>query len=274
VRLRAALGLVALFAVVLPAVPASPACASEAPHAALVVSTGHSVLRYCVLLDQPSVSGLRLIELAHDQYGLSYRSDGAAVCMLAGVGTAEGDCFGDYPNFWGYWRAKASGGWVWAGRGAATTSVHGGQVEGWSWGRGDTGATHPAPPNSPFASVCHSSPSPVPTPSPTERAHPSSSPAPSSQPVPSPAAGHTARPQQPSRNASPAKRHRKGRRKKLLAGAGAAATPSPSVVAANPAADRTPDEGSIPGAGIAAVVAAAVLGAFGWLFVRRRHLSA
>ncbi|MDP9235272.1 MAG: hypothetical protein M3P01_12100, partial [Actinomycetota bacterium] len=140
-RLRAALGLVALFAVVLPAVPASPACASEAPHAGLVVSTGHGVLRYCVVLDQPSVSGLRLIELAHDQYGLSYRSDGAAVCMLAGVGTTQGDCFGDYPDYWGYWRGNGSGGWAWAGRGAASTSVHGGQVEGWSWGRGDAGGT-------------------------------------------------------------------------------------------------------------------------------------
>ncbi|MDP9234729.1 MAG: hypothetical protein M3P01_09300, partial [Actinomycetota bacterium] len=170
------------------------------------------------------------------------------------------------------WRGNGSGGWVWAKSGAASTSVHGGQVEGWSWGRGDAGGTHPPPPNTPFTSVCHSSPSPVPTPSRTERPHPSSTPAPTAQPALSPAAGHTAGPQKPSGHASPACRHRKGRRKHVLTGA--AATPSPSLVAANPAADRAPDEGSIPGAGIAAVLAAAVLGAFGWLFVRRRHLNA
>jgi hypothetical protein len=267
-RVRAALGAVAFVVAFLPAIPAAaPACAAEAPHAALVVSTGKDVLRYCVTLDQPSVSGLRLIELAHDQYGLSYRSDGAAVCMLHGVGTSGGDCFGDYPDYWGYWRGDGSGGWKWAGSGAATTSVRDGQVEGWSWGTGDSGTSHPRPPTTTLSSVCHpteptaspaptheSTPRPAPTPTPTTRPHPETSDGPKSR-TPKP---HVTKEDRPARL-----------RKKP-----GSPRPSPSSSPVAAVIASKPGNGSIPGGGIAALFVAAALGGMGWLLLRRRHLNA
>jgi hypothetical protein len=271
-RLRAALGLAAFVTALLPAVTAAaPACATEAPHAALVVSTGKDVLRYCVTLDQPSVSGLRLIELAHDQYGLSYRSDGAAVCMLAGIGTTDGDCFGDYPDFWGYWRGDGSGGWKWAGSGAATTSVRNGQVEGWSWGTGDSGASHPRPPDTTLSSVCHPTKpaaSPAPTPKSTLRPTPTPTPTPTKRPRPA-ASEPTAR-KSPAPKPQATNKHRAGRGRKEVRGP--RPTPRSSRLAAVAASKS--GNGSVPMAGIAALLVAAALGAMGWLLLRRRHLNA
>jgi hypothetical protein len=165
----AAFGLTLLLSVLVPAVGASSvACAAEAagpPHAALVIDTGGQTLTYCVTLDAPTVSGLRLIQLASSQHGLQYRLGfgGQAVCQLAGIGPSGGDCFGDYPNFWGYWHGNGSGGWTWAGSGAASASIGDGDMEGWSWGSGDSGSTHPSPPSVAFGSVCEdAAPSPSP----------------------------------------------------------------------------------------------------------------
>jgi hypothetical protein len=267
-RLRATIGLVAFVAALLPAIPAAtPACAAEAPHAALVISTGKEVLRYCVMLDQPSVSGLRLIELAHDQYGLSYRSDGAAVCMLAGTGTTDGDCFGDYPDFWGYWRGNGSGGWTWAASGAATTTVHDGQVEGWSWGTGDSGASHPRPPNTTFSSVCQLA-RPTASPASMPSSTPRSQPTPRTRPTASPSAA-TYRPRK-SPDPKPRGKHKRPRHSRKPAHP--RPTPRSSPMAG--VAASKPGDGSIPGAGIAALLVAAALGAAGWLLVRRRHLNA
>ncbi|MEA2507697.1 MAG: hypothetical protein QOH48_2315 [Actinomycetota bacterium] len=279
-RIRAAVGLVALVACVLPAAgPASPACAAGAPHAALVISTGGDVLRFCVALDAPSVSGLRLIELAHDQYGLSYRSDGAAVCMLAGTGPTGGDCFGAYPDYWGYWRGSASGGWIWSGSGAASTTVRGGGVEGWSWGSGDNGTTHPAPPRTAFGAVCRSpSPAASPTPSATHSppgatpsplaslpAAPASSPSPRRSRAPRPSRSH----QRPRNQLPAAKRMTEARAGPL----GASASPTPSsLVVSGVHLDRS-NQG-LPAAGVMAVIVAAALLGGGWFLLRRRHLSA
>ncbi len=162
---------------------ACAAAASGAPHAALVVDTGSRTTTYCVDLGGGSVSGLRLIQLAADQYGLSYHFGfgGQAVCQLQGIGPSGGDCFGAYPDYWGYWHATG-GGWSWAGSGAASSSVTDGDVEGWSWGTGDSGATHPPPPTLAFDDVCRVAAPPA---SPTAR--------PSPTPRPSPAASHSPR---------------------------------------------------------------------------------
>ncbi|MBI3647619.1 MAG: hypothetical protein HY240_02500 [Actinobacteria bacterium] len=146
----------------------APACAAALEHAALVVDTGSAVTTYCVALPDGSVSGIGLIRLAADQYGLEYRLGygGAAVCQLAGVGPADGDCFGGFPDYWGYWRGDGKGGWTWSNVGAADTTVGAGDVDGWAWGSGDDGGTHPRPPRTSFGDVCaDSSPSPsaVPT---------------------------------------------------------------------------------------------------------------
>jgi hypothetical protein len=122
----------------------------------LVVDTGSATYRYCIALDAESVSGLRVVELAAQQHGLSYSLgyQGQAVCMLAGVGSDEEECFRGGEPFWGYWRASSSGGWSWSGTGAAGTSVEDGDVEGWAWGTGNDGGSHQAPPVTTHESVC------------------------------------------------------------------------------------------------------------------------
>jgi hypothetical protein len=140
----------------LPGAYAPAACASEQHHAALVVDTGDATYSYCVALTDDSVSGLELIQLANEQHGLQYRlgDGGQAVCMLANVGAEGDDCFGEYPDFWGYWRGDGSSGWTWSSVGAGSTVVEEGDVEGWSWGRGQDGSTHPPPPTTRFEDVC------------------------------------------------------------------------------------------------------------------------
>lgn len=131
------------------------ACASPGPSAALVVDTGSGASSFCVTLPSSSVSGTKLIQLAGEQHGLQYRIEGGAVCQLAGTGPSEGDCFSEHPNFWGYWRGDGSGGWTWSSSGAATTTVEAGDVEGWAWGSGNDGSTHPSPPATRYSSVCN-----------------------------------------------------------------------------------------------------------------------
>ncbi len=155
---RRALTAVALTsAVVAPVGLASTsACAREGDRAALVVDTGERVRTLCVQLPDSEVSGIELIELASDQLGLDYTLGfgGEAVCRLDGVGVEGGDCFADFPRFWGYWRGDGSGGWEWSSVGAGSTTVSPGDVEGWSWGEGTDGQTHPSPPAATFDGVC------------------------------------------------------------------------------------------------------------------------
>lgn len=140
------------------AAPAPGACAAEGPRAVLVVDTEQSggQYRYCVALDDEQVSGIHVIELANEQYGLDYRLGygGNAVCVLAGVGYESDECLKEGPEFWGYWRGNGSGGWNWSSTGAHMTVVEDGDVEGWSWGTGQDGSSHPQPPATKFGSVC------------------------------------------------------------------------------------------------------------------------
>jgi uncharacterized membrane protein YgcG len=144
--------------------PAPSACAAGGPHAGLVVDTGREVVEYCVSLPGGTVSGTQLIQLASDQHGLDYRLGfgGKAVCRLDEVGTDSGDCFDHFPDFWGYWRAGPTGSWAWSSTGAADTSVKSGDLEGWVWGTGQDGATHPSPPAATIDGVCGSGATPPP----------------------------------------------------------------------------------------------------------------
>jgi hypothetical protein len=146
---------------------ASRACAATDQRAALVVDTGTRARSYCVALGADDVSGTDLIRLAHAQYGLDYRLGfgGRAVCRLAGVGVDGGDCFGAFPEYWGYWHGDDSGGWTWANGSAADWTVKPGDVEGWQWGTGQDGTTHAMPPATNEEDVCPPlQPSPSPTP--------------------------------------------------------------------------------------------------------------
>ncbi len=149
------------------AAPAPAACAAESHHAALVVDTGGHVYRYCVGFSDARVSGVQLIELAHDQYGLDYAFGygGRGVCRLANVGSTSG-CLAAGEQFWAYWRGDGSQGWSSSSLGAADTTVADGDVEGWSYGSGSSPTSHPPPPGTTLASVCEPEPAPSPSPSP------------------------------------------------------------------------------------------------------------
>jgi hypothetical protein len=144
--------------------PISAACAAEGPSAVLVVDTEQAggLHRFCVSLPDGSVSGIELVELASQQHGLQYRLGygGNVVCQLAGVGYESDECLREGPEFWGYWRGDGSGGWDWSSSGGHATRVENGDVEGWSWGTGNDGSSHPAPASTTFASVCGRPPDP------------------------------------------------------------------------------------------------------------------
>jgi hypothetical protein len=160
-RLRAAtVGVAVGLGAVAPVVAAPPAlCAGAGPSAVLVVDreNGSPALRMCVSLPGGDVSGLEFIRLAGDQYDLQYRfgHGGAAVCQLANVPAQRppNDCLRQGEPFWGYWRASG-GGWQWSGSGAGGTRVEDGDVEGWSFGFGNDGSSHPQPPATRASDVC------------------------------------------------------------------------------------------------------------------------
>lgn len=162
VKLRALVLAGALWCGVVPGGLGAPSAACAGASAALVVDLGErgDVFRYCVSLPQSSVTGIELIQLASEQHGLQYSLGfgGGAVCQLQGVGPEGDDCFAEYPDFWGYWHGDGAGGWGWAGTGAGSYRVESGDVEGWSWGSGQDGSSHPAPPASTYASVCGAPP--------------------------------------------------------------------------------------------------------------------
>jgi hypothetical protein len=263
------------------------ACAGESPRAALVVDTGDSSFRYCVELDDESVSGIELITLAGEQHDLSYHLGfgGQAVCMLAGVGPTGDDCFAGYPDFWGYWRGDGSDGWTWSSSGAGSTTVEDGDVEGWAWGSGDGPDEHPMPPHTEFDDVCRQKPAP-------EEAEPEPSPQPSPSPQPGPTTPSASREREqtpeygrekrrderpgPSRE-PPQERDRRWYEGRLVAEIPPLALPSPTAtptptVAATPqdlAAEPSSDDGPPP-AGIAALLASVALIGGGAILIRRR----
>lgn len=260
------------------------ACASETGRrAVLVVDLGDEgdVYRYCVALPGQDVSGLDLIELAGAQHGLTYEfgEGGRAVCMLAGVGASSDDCFGRYPYFWGYWKGDGSGGWSWSSTGAGSTLVQDGDVQGWSWGRGDNASSHPPPPATDFDSVCppvaRKEPKPAPEPERDQREQKASG----REPVRSgagPAAAPTA---VPAKEASPPARVRRKAERPKPKPDRSRRPAAPTVTSAPPerdgdvsaAARATRDERS--GVSVAAVAAIAVtvaLVALATLIMRRR----
>ncbi len=145
--------LAVLLAVILAAAPGAgtPAWAAEAGgRAALIVEVGQTVRRLCVGIARPAVSGKELVEAS----GLEQRWDGGALCRLAGTGPAGGDCFAEYPRFWGFWIGDGRGGWTWSSAGAASSTVRDGSVQAWVWSEGPDESSHRRPPALRFADVC------------------------------------------------------------------------------------------------------------------------
>jgi hypothetical protein len=151
---------VIIFATLLLLAPQT-AHAQENGRAGLVVVAGEGeAITRCIALDQPSMSGERLLTLS----GLDVVSDpqssmGATVCRIEGVGCnhpAE-DCFckckGASCTYWSYWRLSESGEWGYSSQGATGSKVTSGTVEGWVWGDGSSGEA-PEPPALTFAAIC------------------------------------------------------------------------------------------------------------------------
>lgn len=262
--------------------------AASGPRAALVVDVGARTTAYCVALDGTTVSGTHLIELASEQYGLSYRLGfgGRAVCMLDGVGASGGDCFGAYPDFWGYFHGAGDGGWTWATGSAADYRVASGAVDGWAWGSGDDGATHTAPASTTIDDICDPAavppPSPLPSPSPVSSPSPVPSPSPRPTPTPSSSSGGNTGAgvsgTDPSVSTSPTSGAPASPSRRPSASVVPSASPSPAAAAprsASPdvvraAAADPPAPGGPPFAGVVAIGMIALLGAGGWLTLRRR----
>ena len=290
-------GFVVLASLIWPAaVGTDSLCAAEGDRAALVVDTGGSVQSFCVALPDGETSGLGLIALANEQHGLAYKLGfgGEAVCMLAGVGPTSDDCFEEYPNFWGYWRGDGSGGWIWSGTGAGSTVVEDGDVQGWSWGSGSNGDSHPRPPATSFGDVCASAAAePPPTKKPRtrdDRDPPASRsdesggsgvrPPPRSALGPSVAAGPGDALDRPRHRRPPAREGRPRQRRDptrggadgKVAGVTAFQSPSPTALAGETAGALEPAASSgPPAAGLAALGAAALLGGVGLVIERRRR---
>jgi hypothetical protein len=263
--------------------PSGAACASDGPHAGLVVDNGSRTLELCVELDAASVSGLHLIEMAHEQLGLAYAlgQGGQAVCRLDGVGPQGDDCFADYPDFWGYWHGDGHGGWTWSSVGGASYQVGDGALDAWVWGSGDTGATHPQPPPASATDVC---PAPTPSPSATPT-QPSTNPTPAHDPPPATKTTTTAagggggtgaagRAPTPTPSPAPPGRTNGDHARSSSASRGgsttAAATAAGVVRAVGPPGqDGPPPDGGGPPAGLFLALGLAIaLGAGGWLRMR------
>jgi hypothetical protein len=144
---------VALALLALPGAGAPAAAAQADQRAALIVEVGRTVRRLCVGMGQPAVSGKQLVEAS----GLEQRWDGGALCRLEGTGPAGGDCFAQYPKFWGYWIGDGRGGWSWSDAGAAASTVRPGSVQAWVWSAGPDESSHQRPPALRFADVCAAS---------------------------------------------------------------------------------------------------------------------
>jgi hypothetical protein len=261
--------------------PATAGCASGAPHAGLVVDNGSRTLELCVALDATSVSGLHLIELAHEQLGLSFAfgQGGEAVCRIDGVGPQGDDCFADYPDFWGYWHGDADGRWAWSSVGGDSYEVGDGGLEAWVWGAGDTGASHPGPPSLSAGDVC-----PVASPSPSVTETPPAAGAAAirdpSQAKSSRASGLGRRqgPATPATASSPATADARARADhhptaspSRTARGTAAAAASAGVVRAAAPPGEPPTDGGAPRPGLfLALGVAFALGLGGWLRLRSR----
>jgi hypothetical protein len=114
------------------------------------------VERMCVVFDEPSISGLELLERSDVPFLAERSALGSAICKVGerGCDHPDEDCWCDYPTFWGYWsRDSDDDVWTFSELGASDRDVKDGDLNGWSWGKDGK----PAPPADGFADVCPAS---------------------------------------------------------------------------------------------------------------------
>ena len=117
------------------------------------------VVTACVAFDEPTISGLALLERSGLDLNLQMTGGNAAVCSIDGTGCSfprEGcfcRCQGGGPcRYWTYWHLDGSG-WQFASTGAATYRVAPGNVDGWAWGDGSVNSGR-RPPDTSFDKIC------------------------------------------------------------------------------------------------------------------------
>jgi hypothetical protein len=117
------------------------------------------VLSSCVSFDEPSLSGLALLERSGLDLSVQTTGGNAAVCSINGSGCSfpREACFcrcqgGGPCRYWTYWHLNGSG-WQYASTGAASYQVLPGGVDGWVWGEGNANSGQ-RPPDTSFDRVC------------------------------------------------------------------------------------------------------------------------
>jgi hypothetical protein len=148
---------VALLLFVLGAFLVGPPVALQAQtgnQAGLVVVHGDGrVTMRCVTFEEPSISGLTLLQRAGLSVEAASGPGGAAICRIEGAGCPVSDCFcqckGTPCAYWNYFYRSQGGPWTYASLGALGRTVQPGDVEGWVWGDGST-----PPPALDLAAIC------------------------------------------------------------------------------------------------------------------------
>jgi len=148
--------LLPLLAALLPAVGSG----SAANRAGVVIRYADGTVRTsCVSFDEPSISGLELLQRAGAEVIAQPAPGNAAVCKIDGDGCdypAE-PCFckfgaGNSGEYWAYWQLDGRS-WRYGQQGAGARRVHNGDVDGWAYGKGSA-ASGVQPPVVAFAEVC------------------------------------------------------------------------------------------------------------------------
>src|ERR687885_1544546 len=137
----------------------APAAPPGAHHAGVVVrGADGQVHTACVSFDEPSISGLTLLERAGLDVNVQVSSGGATVCSIAGQGcyfpsqACFCQCQGGGPcHYWSYWHL-VGGVWQYAAIGAASYQVPPGGVDGWTWAGSSGGDDRP--PVVSFDNIC------------------------------------------------------------------------------------------------------------------------
>jgi hypothetical protein len=136
VRVLAVVTAVAVSAIVV--APAAPAAGAAQTTAVVVIDTGAGV-RSALVEVGGGTSGLAALQKVAAVTTYGFGGLGAAVCAIDGVGNAAGpSCLiGPHGEYWAYFHVTGgSGAWAYSPAGAGSTTVHGGDVEGWRYGTG------------------------------------------------------------------------------------------------------------------------------------------
>ena len=154
---RSLLAVVVFGAIVFALQPTHDAVGARKNKAGIIVRNADGTTdEMCVLFDEPSISGLDLLNRSGTTHVAERSAVGSAICKIGegGCNSPSQDCFCEYPRFWGYWvREPGEERFSFASTGAADHEVRNGSVDGWSWGKDG----EPSPPNIPFADVCAAS---------------------------------------------------------------------------------------------------------------------